>query len=63
VGYSRYRGRGVLIYWHVEKKSMAVHSHLGTAAPLPCLAAKSVRTRLSKPLALASHRSNWTNDR
>jgi len=26
--HSRYRGRGVLIYWHVEKKSMAIHSQL-----------------------------------
>ncbi len=26
--HSRYRGRGVLIYWHVEKKSMVVHSQL-----------------------------------
>lgn len=26
--HSRYGGRGVLIYWHVEKKSMAVHSQL-----------------------------------
>ena len=26
--HSRYHGRGVLIYWHVEKGSMAVHSQL-----------------------------------
>ena len=26
--HSRYRGRGVLIYWHVERKSMAIHSQL-----------------------------------
>ncbi len=26
--HSRYGGRGVLIYWHVERKSMAVHSQL-----------------------------------
>ena len=26
--HSRYRGRGVLIYWHVEEGSMAVHSQL-----------------------------------
>ena len=26
--HSRYHGRGVLIYWHVERKSMAVHSQL-----------------------------------
>jgi TnpA family transposase len=26
--HSRYRGRGVLIYWHVERKSMVVHSQL-----------------------------------
>ena len=26
--HSRYHGRGVLIYWHVEKRSMAVHSQL-----------------------------------
>ncbi len=26
--HSRYGGRGVLIYWHVEHKSMAVHSQL-----------------------------------
>jgi TnpA family transposase len=26
--HSRYGGRGVLIYWHVESKSMAIHSQL-----------------------------------
>ncbi|WP_369266021.1 Tn3 family transposase [Streptomyces harbinensis] len=26
--HSRYGGRGVLIYWHVEKKSLAIHSQL-----------------------------------
>ena len=26
--HSRYGGRGVLIYWHVEKKSVAIHSQL-----------------------------------
>jgi TnpA family transposase len=26
--HARYRGRGVLIYWHVEKHSMAIHSQL-----------------------------------
>jgi len=26
--HSRYGGRGVLIYWHVERKSMAIHSQL-----------------------------------
>jgi TnpA family transposase len=26
--HSRYGGRGVLIYWHVVRKSMAIHSHL-----------------------------------
>lgn len=26
--HSRYHGRGVLIHWHVERKSMAVHSQL-----------------------------------
>jgi len=29
--HSRYGGRGVLIYWHVELHSMAVHSQLGAA--------------------------------
>ncbi|MFY1621568.1 Tn3 family transposase [Micromonospora sp. WMMD735] len=28
--HSRYGGRGVLIYWHVERKSMAIHSQLIT---------------------------------
>jgi len=28
--HSRYGGRGVLIYWHVEHKSMAIHSQLIT---------------------------------
>jgi hypothetical protein len=28
--HSRYGGRGVLIYWHVERKSMAIHSQLLT---------------------------------
>jgi hypothetical protein len=26
--HSRYGGRGVLTYWHVERKSMAIHSQL-----------------------------------
>ena len=26
--HSRYRSRGVLIYWHVERKSMVIHSQL-----------------------------------
>ncbi|MFI8829143.1 Tn3 family transposase [Streptomyces sp. NPDC053431] len=26
--HSRYGGRGVLIYWHVEKKSLVIHSQL-----------------------------------
>ena len=26
--HSRYGGRGVLIYWHVERKSLAIHSQL-----------------------------------
>ena len=26
--HARYGGRGVLIYWHVERKSMAIHSQL-----------------------------------
>jgi TnpA family transposase len=26
--HSRYGGRGVLIYWHVERKSMAIHSQV-----------------------------------
>ena len=30
--HSRYGGRGVLIYWHIEKKSMAVHSQLISCA-------------------------------
>ena len=30
--HSRYGGRGVLIYWHVERKSMAVHSQLLTCS-------------------------------
>jgi TnpA family transposase len=30
--HSRYGGRGVLIYWHIEKKSMAVHSQLLSCA-------------------------------
>lgn len=31
--HSRYRGRGVLIYWHVEKKSVAIHAqHLTCTA-------------------------------
>lgn len=28
--HSRYGGRGVLIYWHVERKSLAIHSQLLT---------------------------------
>ena len=31
--HARYRGRGVLIYWHVERKSMAIHSQLIGARP------------------------------
>jgi TnpA family transposase len=30
--HSRYGGRGVLIYWHIEKKSMVVHSQLLSCA-------------------------------
>jgi TnpA family transposase len=30
--HSRYGGRGVLIYWHVERKSMAIHSQLLTCS-------------------------------
>ncbi|MGO9788927.1 MAG: Tn3 family transposase [Solirubrobacteraceae bacterium] len=30
--HSRYGGRGVLIYWHIEKHSMAVHSQLISCA-------------------------------
>jgi TnpA family transposase len=30
--HSRYGGRGVLIYWHIEKKSMAIHSQLISCA-------------------------------
>jgi len=31
--HSRYRGRGVLIYWHIEKKSVAIHAqHLTCTA-------------------------------
>lgn len=30
--HSRYGGRGVLIYWHIEKKSMVVHSQLMSCA-------------------------------
>ena len=30
--HSRYGGRGVLIYWHVEKRSMVVHSQLLSCA-------------------------------
>lgn len=26
--HSRYGGRGVLVYWHIEKGSMAIHSQL-----------------------------------
>jgi TnpA family transposase len=29
---SRYGGRGVLIYWHVERKSVAIHSQLLTCS-------------------------------
>lgn len=29
---SGYGGRGVLIYWHVEKKSTAIHSQLSNCA-------------------------------
>jgi TnpA family transposase len=30
--HSRYRGRGVLIYWHVERRSMVIHSQLLTCS-------------------------------
>jgi TnpA family transposase len=30
--HSRYGGRGVLIYWHVERKSVAIHSQLLTCS-------------------------------
>ena len=28
----RYGGRGVMIYWHVEKKSVCIHSQLKSAS-------------------------------
>ena len=33
--HSRYGGRGVLIYWHVERKSMAIHSQLINCSASP----------------------------
>ena len=30
--HARYRGRGVMIYWHVDKKAACIHSHLKTCS-------------------------------
>jgi len=30
--HARYRGKGVMIYWHVDKKSAVIHSHLKTCS-------------------------------
>jgi TnpA family transposase len=34
--HSRYGGRGILIYWHVEPGSMVVHSQTLRASEPPC---------------------------
>ena len=31
--HARYGGRGVMIYWHVEKKSVCIYSQLKTCSP------------------------------
>nr|WP_218917419.1 Tn3 family transposase [Luteipulveratus mongoliensis] len=43
--HSRYGGRGVLIYWHVERKSMAIHSQLvsGTASEVAAMIEGAMR--------------------
>jgi hypothetical protein len=44
--HARYGGRGVLIYWHVERKSMAIHSQLiGCSASEVALALLTHRAR------------------
>jgi TnpA family transposase len=25
--HNRYHGRGIMVYWHVERKSLAIHCH------------------------------------
>ena len=50
--HSRYGGRGVLIYWHVEKKSMVVHSQLlsCTASEVAAMVEGAVRHGTSMQL-------------
>src|SRR5664279_4367849 len=53
--HSRYGGRGVLIYWHVEKKSIIVHSQLisCTASEVAAMVEGAMRhgTTMTAPLA------------
>lgn len=43
--HNRYGGRGVLIYWHVERKSMAIHSQLinCSASEVPAMVDGAIR--------------------
>ena len=46
----RYGGRGVMIYWHVEKKSVCVYSQLKSASSSEVAAPKSVHARAKKAI-------------
>ena len=50
--HSRYGGRGVLIYWHVEKKSMVVRSQLISCAALEVAAMVEGAVRHGTSMAL-----------
>jgi hypothetical protein len=59
--HSRYGGRGVLIYWHVERKSMAVHSQLincsaSEVAPIGPALGLHLAGRRRDPPPLGAHR-------
>jgi TnpA family transposase len=52
--HSRYGGRGVLIYWHIEKKSMAVHSQLLSCAASEVAAMVEGAVRHGTTMALSA---------
>lgn len=55
--HARYRGRGVLIYWHVEQNSMAIHSQLisCSASEVTADTSEIVHSRLRKGSSQKGH--------
>ncbi len=58
--HSRYGGRGVLIYWHVEKKSMVVHSQLLSCSASEVAAMVEGAVRHGTPMQLEATTSTPT---